>query len=102
VHRAFLERWFSPEVTEPIRLHVAAKPYLVAVDPAYREELSPASLLSLELQRGPITPEEAEEFAAGPHAAAACRLRRWDDAGKEPGMGVPSLQSYRELLDALS
>jgi len=98
---AYLERWFPAEVTEPIRLHVAAKRYLVAVDPAYRDELSPASLLSLELQGGPMTSEEADEFAAGAHATAACRLRRWDDAGKEPGLPVPSLESYRDLLESL-
>lgn len=98
---ASLERWFPEAVTEPIRLHVAAKRYLVAVDPAYRDELSSASLLSLELQGGPMSPEEAKSFAAGPHAAAACRLRRWDDAGKEPGLAVPPLESYRDLLESL-
>src|SRR5262249_648708 len=44
---AFLEQSFPVSVTEPIRLHVAAKRYLVAVEPAYRDELSPASRLSL-------------------------------------------------------
>lgn len=98
---AYLERWFPAEVTEPIRLHVAAKRYLVAVDPAYRDTLSPASLLSLELQGGPMSTEEADAFASGAHAQAACRLRRWDDAGKEPGLPVPSLESYRDLLESL-
>ncbi|MBV8478976.1 MAG: metal-dependent phosphohydrolase [Actinobacteria bacterium] len=98
---AFLERWFPAAVTEPIRLHVAAKRYLVAVDPAYREELSPASLLSLDLQGGPMSDEEIEDFEALPHASAACRLRRWDDAGKDPDMTVRPLESYRGLLDSL-
>jgi gamma-butyrobetaine dioxygenase len=97
----FLERSFPAGVTEPIRLHVAAKRYLVAVDPAYRDKLSPASLLSLELQGGPMSPCEADAFRAGPHATAACRLRRWDDAGKEPGAAVPPLESYRGLLESL-
>jgi [1-hydroxy-2-(trimethylamino)ethyl]phosphonate dioxygenase len=98
---AFLEHWFPAAVTEPIRLHVAAKRYLVAVDPAYRDELSQASLLSLELQGGPMSAEEAATFAAGPHAEAACRLRHWDDAGKEPSLAVPPLESYRGLLESL-
>ena len=98
---AFLERSFPPEVTEPIRLHVAAKRYLVAVDPVYRDELSPASLLSLELQGGPMSQDEVGAFERGPHTEAACRLRRWDDAGKEPGLEVPSLESYRSLLESL-
>jgi [1-hydroxy-2-(trimethylamino)ethyl]phosphonate dioxygenase len=98
---AFLERWFPPEVTEPIRLHVDAKRYLVAVDPAYRAELSPASLHSLELQGGPMSDGEAAAFAAGPHAVAACRLRRYDDAGKDPDEATPPLESYRDLLASL-
>jgi [1-hydroxy-2-(trimethylamino)ethyl]phosphonate dioxygenase len=98
---AFLERWFAAEVTEPIRLHVAAKRYLVAIDPAYHDQLSPASLISLELQGGPMSEDEVAAFAAGPHSEAASRLRRWDDAGKEPGLPVPSLESYRGLLESL-
>ena len=98
---AFLECWFPPEVTEPVRLHVAAKRYLVAVDPDYRSTLSSASLLSLELQGGPMSELEAAEFAAGPHAAAACRLRRYDDAGKDPAAVTPPLESYRGLLASL-
>src|SRR5262249_38806194 len=76
----FLRRWFPPAVTEPIHLHVAAKRYLVAVDDDYVQALSPASVLSLELQGGPMSGAEVEEFEALPHAAAACRLRRYDDA----------------------
>lgn len=98
---AFLERWFPPDVTEPIRLHVAAKRYLVAVDPGYRGTLSPASLLSLELQGGPMSEADVETFESGPHAVAACRLRRYDDAGKDPSAVTPSLESYRSLLASL-
>src|SRR5205823_4068872 len=42
---AWLETYFGPAVTAPIRLHVTAKRYLCAVDPAYREGLSSASQL---------------------------------------------------------
>jgi predicted HD phosphohydrolase len=28
--QAWLQNWFGPEVTEPVRLHVAAKRYLCA------------------------------------------------------------------------
>ena len=97
----FLARRFPPEVVEPVRLHVAAKRYLVSVDPTYRDTLSPASELSLQLQGGPMSSAEVDAFAAGPHAESACRLRRWDDAGKEPGLAVPSLESYRGLLESL-
>ncbi|MFF8729583.1 HD domain-containing protein [Streptomyces sp. NPDC015171] len=38
-----LGRWFGPEVTEPVRLHVAAKHCLCAAEPEYRGRLSEAS-----------------------------------------------------------
>jgi [1-hydroxy-2-(trimethylamino)ethyl]phosphonate dioxygenase len=43
---AFLRQHFDPDVTEPIRLHVAAKRYLCAVDAGYARQLSPASARS--------------------------------------------------------
>ena len=39
----WLQKYFGPAVTEPIRLHVAAKRYLCAVDPGYGASLSQAS-----------------------------------------------------------
>ena len=53
---AWLSKYFGPDVTEPIRLHVAAKRYLCGKNEAYLQGLSPASQLSLELQGGPMTP----------------------------------------------
>ena len=47
-------------------LHVAAKRYLCAVEPAYLEALSPASVLSLELQGGPFDEREVAAFEASP------------------------------------
>ena len=97
---AFLGRWFGEAVVEPIRLHVAAKRYLCAVDPAYVEQLSPASIHSLELQGGPYAPDEVAAFARSPHAEDAVRLRRYDDTGKVPGLETPPLEHYRPLLEA--
>jgi phosphonate degradation associated HDIG domain protein len=98
----FLERYFPPSVVDPVRLHVAAKRYLCAVDPSYPDELSPASILSLELQGGPMSPEETAAFEEEPHWREACRLRRWDDLGKEPGADVPPLEHYRPVLEAVA
>jgi len=97
----FLAAHFPPAVVEPVRLHVAAKRYLCAVDPAYRDVLSPASLLSLELQGGPMSEAEVADFAGSPHCDAACRLRRWDDAGKDPRAAVAPLEHYRPVLEAV-
>jgi phosphonate degradation associated HDIG domain protein len=98
-HRFFAEH-FGPEVAEPIRMHVAAKRYLCAVDPSYVEELSPASIHSLDLQGGPYSPEQVSAFEASPHADDAVRLRRYDDAGKVRGLETPDLEYYRPILEA--
>ncbi|MCS6945834.1 MAG: HD domain-containing protein [Sutterellaceae bacterium] len=80
-----LSRWFGPEVTEPIRLHVPAKRVLAA-EPAYCRALSEDSQRSLRLQGGVLTGPAREAFFARPYAQAALALRRWDEAAKKPGI----------------
>jgi [1-hydroxy-2-(trimethylamino)ethyl]phosphonate dioxygenase len=89
---------FPAEVSEPVRLHVAAKRYLCAVEPEYFDRLSMASRYSLSKQGGPMTSEEAAEFARRAFSDSAVRLRRWDDGGKIAGMVVPPLESYRQMI----
>ena len=98
----WLARWFGPSVTEPIRLHVAAKRYLCAVDPAYVGLLSEASRYTLGVQGGPMSPEELAAFEAEPYAGDAVRLRRWDDAAKDAGRDVPPFGLYQQRLALLA
>jgi phosphonate degradation associated HDIG domain protein len=98
ISAGYLARAFGPEVTEPIRLHVAAKRYRVAIDPAYLERLSKASLQSLALQGGPMSSEEVAAFLADPASDAALRLRGYDEAGKDVDAEVADFESYRDLL----
>ena len=91
----------SAAVTEPIRLHVAAKRYLCFADPAYLDALSPSSVLSLGLQGGPMTSGEADAFLALPFAQDAIALRRWDDEAKITDLPVPDLSTYLPLLKTL-
>ena len=97
----FLAAHLPASVTEPIRLHVAAKRYLCFVDPAYLQALSPSSVLSLGLQGGPMTQEEAAQFLALPFAREAVALRRWDDEAKIPSLTVPDAYTYLSALKAL-
>ena len=94
----WLARRFVPAVSEPVRLHVAAKRYLCATEAEYFGRLSAASVHSLGKQGGPMSAPESAAFAALPHAGAAVRLRRWDDGGKVDGLHVPDLPSYRERI----
>ncbi|WP_062436590.1 2-trimethylaminoethylphosphonate dioxygenase [Herbidospora daliensis] len=96
-----LGRWFGPEVTEPVRLHVAAKRYLCAVEPDYRARLSEASEFTLQVQGGPMSAQEAAGFAALPGAADAVAVRRFDDAAKVAGAATPAFAHFRPLLARL-
>ena len=97
---AFLAAYFGAAVVEPVRLHVAAKRYLCAVDPSYLAELSPASAQSLRLQGGPFDAAEIVAFEAEPHFFDVVRLRRYDDIAKKPGAWTPDLEHYRGALMA--
>ena len=79
---AWLSQYFGPAVTEPVRMHVAAKRYLAATEAGYFDRLSEASKQSLRLQGGPMTPEQARGFEAQKYFLDAVRLRRWDEIGR--------------------
>ena len=98
----YLARFFGPEVTAPVRLHVAAKRYLCAVEPGYEERLSPASAYTLSKQGGPMSRAEASAFEAEPGFAEAVRLRRWDEGGKVEGLEIKPFEAYRPLMEKLA
>src|SRR5258708_38133071 len=60
----WLAQRFSASVSEPVRLHVPAKRYLCATDSAYSAKRSPASVVTLKLQAGPMTRDETARFEA--------------------------------------
>ncbi len=92
---------FGERVAWLVGAHVAAKRYLVATEPAYRNRLSPTSVRSLAVQGGPMGAVEAEAFAAMSGAADAVLLRRWDEAAKDPGASAADLGAVVDLLDGL-
>lgn len=91
---AWLKKYFPETVTEPIRLHVDAKRYRCATDEAYLARLSPASVLSLELQGGPFDRQGQEYFESNPWHQEALRLRIWDEEAKIPGYTTPELEYF--------
>jgi phosphonate degradation associated HDIG domain protein len=95
---AWLSQHFGPAVSEPVRLHVAAKRYLAAHEPGYFDLLSEASKLSLRLQGGPMSPEEQRRFAGERFFSEAVDLRRWDDEGKMVGMRTPDLGHFEPMI----
>lgn len=98
----YLAALFPPAVTRPVALHVVAKRYRCAVDPAYLDGLSDGSRASLAVQGGPFGTAEADAFAARPGAPEAIALRGWDDEGKVDGLATPGLDHYRPLLERVA
>lgn len=96
----FLEKYFVSAVTEPGRLHVAAKRYLCATEQEYCTRLSPVSVRSLELQGGPFTKEQAAAFETNAHYADAVQVRRYDERAKEPDLATPDFDHFRKVLEA--
>jgi gamma-butyrobetaine dioxygenase len=94
----WLSRWFGPDVTEPVRLHVAAKRYLVATERDYAARLSAASVKTLRLQGGPMTPDQVRVFEALDFAQDAVALRRLDEAAKVGSTDAPGLDTHHDLL----
>jgi gamma-butyrobetaine dioxygenase len=97
----WLSQWFAAAVTEPVRLHVAAKRYLCATEPGYVGRLSRESVRTLAAQGGPMTPAQASAFEALPFARDAVTVRRWDDQAKDPSVTPPPFAHFAPLLSSL-
>lgn len=89
---------FPPVVVECVRLHVEAKRFLCATDPAYQGQLSEASKHTLSLQGGPMSEAEVAAFRGRGFHPEAVRVRLWDDGGKTPGRAIPMFDDFRPLL----
>ena len=71
-----------------------AKRYLCTVESDYFGKLSPDSVRSLKLQGGLMSADELAEFRANPYHAEAVRLRRYDEAAKDPRAKTPDFDHY--------
>jgi predicted HD phosphohydrolase len=92
----------GPRVARLVGGHVAAKRYLLATDPEYRDLLSARSATTLEFQGGVMGQEAVEEFAASPERDDLVTLRRADDAAKVRGKEVPSLEAWRARVEIVA
>ena len=103
-HEELGGRWlaqrFGTQLSDPVRLHVPAKRYLCATDAAYFAKLSPASVITLKLQGGPMSAAEVREFEREPFFREAVRVRTWDDRGKVPDLRTREIGSYKAMLTA--
>jgi len=93
---------FGDAVATPIALHVAAKRYLVSVEPSYEVGLSSASRATLAEQGGPMTPAEVDVFETRLGFADAVALRRIDDLAKDANQETLPLDAFQDLLTGLA
>ncbi len=98
-HDQVAQDWLTPRFGERVGwlagAHVAAKRYLVATDPDYATTLSDVSVDSLHHQGGAgVDPA----FVTHPWWPDALRLRRYDDAAKDPRASATTI--YDVLLVA--
>jgi len=82
--------------------HDLAKRYLVTVDAAYRDRLTPRSLATLRAQGGLLDPEERAAFLNRPDADALVALRHADDAAKDPERTPAGLDHWTLALYAVA
>ena len=93
----FLEKYFIKDVLGPIKYHVKAKRYL-AREGKYYKLLSNASKISLKLQGGIMSNEEAEIFERNKFFENSIKLRKLDEVAKKPGLKIKSINEYKNLL----
>ena len=80
--------------------HVGAKRYLCATVPGYEERLSEASSVTLQHQGGPMSPAEVAAADADPRWPLVLRMRRYDEAGKDPHVAATSPRDFEAPLRA--
>ena len=98
----WLERYFGENVTEPVRLHVAAKRYLCTVEADYFSKLSKDSIESLTLQGGRMSEAEVADFQQSLYWKDAVALRRIDEMAKDPKGPMPHFEEFtKELLSSM-
>jgi len=98
VGAAYVRPLLGPRVARLVELHVPAKRYLVATDARYAKQLSSGSTVSLAMQGGTMSREEAAAYELDPCAQNAATLRRADEAAKVIGRVVPGIETWIPAL----
>ena len=85
------------DVLGPIKYHVKAKKYLARKEKYYKL-LSEASKISLKLQGGVMSNEEAENFERNKFFKNSIKLRKFDEIAKKSGLKIKCINEYKNLL----
>ena len=96
-----LSSFFPSVIVDCVRHHVAAKRYLCATKSDYFKRLSEASVHSLNLQGGPMSVEEVQEFEKNPNLKKIIQVRYLDEAGKQADMETPDFWHFAPMVQSL-
>ncbi len=96
-----LAAFFPSVIIDCVRHHVAAKRYLCATRPSYLNKLSDASVHSLQLQGGPMSEDEVNDFAKNPNLEKILQVRLLDDSGKLADMSTPDFAHFAPTVQKL-
>ncbi|MBG6177238.1 phosphonate degradation associated HDIG domain protein [Labrenzia sp. EL_208] len=96
-----LSSYFPSVIVDCVRHHVAAKRYLCATKPDYFKRLSEASVHSLNLQGGPMSPDEVADFEKNPNLKKIIQVRYLDEAGKQANMETPDFWHFAPMVQTL-
>lgn len=96
-----LSSYFPSIIVDCVRHHVAAKRYLCATKPDYFKRLSEASVHSLNLQGGPMSPDEVADFEKNPNLKKIIQVRYLDEAGKQANMETPDFWHFAPMVQTL-
>lgn len=78
----YLSKYFGPDITLPVKLHVEAKRYLCTIDHLYYDELSDSSKKSFSLQGDFLDEDNINSLILNPHFNNAIKLRTYEDKSK--------------------
>jgi predicted HD phosphohydrolase len=100
-HELAAAAWLRPRFGERVAwlagAHVAAKLFLLEVDPGYLRLLSPESVKTAGAQRSNETPWPVDH----PWWPDAVRLRRWDDAAKRTDADLPDVAELLRTAESV-
>ena len=91
----------SARIGSLIKSHVDAKRYLCWKDPRYHSNLSEASKTTLTYQGGPMKRTEAVAWEMNPDFENFLRMRKWDEAAKDPNAKVPPFSAYLDRIHTI-
>lgn len=91
-------RGFSERLIRLVQGHVDAKRYLTWKYPAYYEQLSEASKITLGYQGGKMQDGEAILFEQHALFPLMIEMRRIDEAAKELNKSLPDLDKYKLMM----